>query len=63
MLEQLSNAELITKTFTDAGASPEELALAERLQAAIDELERVTQSLQQAQGLVEKLEATDGANA
>lgn len=61
MLDHMTNTELIEKILADAGATPEELQLAERLQAAVEELDRVTQSLHQAQALLEQLEATNGS--
>lgn len=63
MLDNLTDTQLIEKTLADAGASPEELAFAERLQAAIEELDRVTQSLQRTQALLDQVEAADGQDA
>lgn len=59
----MTNTELIAQVLSDAGATPAELELAERLQAAVDELDRVEQSLLRAQALLDQVEAADGTHA
>lgn len=56
MLDNKSNDELIEHVTSNLIASPEELLLAERLQAALEELDAM-------QARLKAVEGTDGADA
>jgi len=56
VLDSKSNAELVEHVVSNTDATPEELLLAERLRAAIEELDRM-------QALIAQEEARDGQDA
>lgn len=60
MLDDLTNTELIAKTLADAGASQEEIALAERLQAAIEALDDMERDVARLRSRIDQLEAPNG---
>lgn len=65
MLERLTNADLIEHIQENPDSTEAELEVAERLLAAMDELDRLTTALRrhEAKEELRRLEAEDGANA
>lgn len=65
MLERLTNTEIIEHTTENPDASEVELELAERLMAAIDELDRLSNTVRalEAHAELSRVEADDGADA
>lgn len=63
MLTIMNNLDLIDHVLKQEGATEAELLLAERLTGAIDEVERLTQSLREIEALQGTPGPSDGADA